>query len=74
MLAGFFSSGVPSEGPVQRPLKVSGTFSAGVNYTAPFTSANVDSVHQMICHNLYLRENCFSYMYIGLILDCILHI
>lgn len=70
----FFPSGVPSEGPIQRPLKGNGTFSAGVNYTAPFTSDNVDSVYQVIPPDLYLRENCFSYMYIGLVLDCILHI
>lgn len=58
----FFFSGVPSEGPIQRPLKVNGTFSAGVNDAAPFTSANVDSLHQMIPPNLCLRENCFSYI------------
>lgn len=69
-----FSSGIPSEGPIQRPLKVNGTFSAGVNYTAPFISANIDSVHQMIPPNLHLRGNWFSYMYIGLVLDCIPHI
>lgn len=61
---GVFSSGVPSEGPIQRPVKVNGTFLAGVNYTALFTSANVDSLHQVIPPNLYLRENCFSYIYI----------
>lgn len=71
---GVFSSGVPSEGPIQRPVKVNGTFLAGVNYTAPFTSANVDSLHQMIPPDLCLRENCFSSIYIRLVLDGVLYI
>lgn len=71
---GFFPSGVPSEGPIQRPVKVNGTFLAGVNYTAPFTSANVDSLHQMIPPDLYLRENCFSSICIRLVLDGALYI
>lgn len=47
-------------------------FSVGVTDTAPFTSASVDSLHQMMPPNLCLRENCFCYIW--LVLDCILYI
>jgi len=59
MLAEFFFSVIPSDVPVQRPLKVNGTFSAGVTDRAPFTSANVDSLHQVIPPDLCLERIVF---------------